>query len=153
MVPAKQYKASTRINASAEVVWAILVDVSSWSHWDTNFNAVEGRIVLGERLRIFSKVMRGRVVSVIVTELVPYRKMTLTSRIPAGLFTVKHSYSLESNNGAVEFTSYEYFTGLLAPLLVRSIPDMTKSFDEFVSRLKDQAEGSPEPPSAQLGRG
>ena len=40
----------------------------------------------------------------------------------------------------VEFSMREEFTGLLAPLIGKSIPDMQPTFDEFAGALKKAAE-------------
>jgi len=137
----KEYKASIEIHASAANIWAILVDARRWPEWDSNFDKIDGKIGLGERLTIFSKVMQGRPVSVIVAELVPNRQMTWTSGMPLGLFRGRHSWTLtERSDGTTQFVSYETFTGILSPLIEKSIPDMTPSFNDFVSRLKCRAE-------------
>jgi len=46
------------------------------------------------------------------------------------------------SNGDVEFSMPEEYTGLIAPLIVRSIPDLQPAFDEFASDLKRAAEAS-----------
>jgi len=135
------YRASIIIRASPADIWAVLIDVSRWPEWDSNFDKMEGEVALGQRLKIFSKVMAGRVVSVTVTQLVQNQKMTLTSRMPLGLFKGQHSYTLTAKgDGTTEVLSYEFFTGPLLPLIGKSIPDMTQSFNEFVSRLKQRVE-------------
>lgn len=84
---------------------------------------------------------RADVVSVTVTQLVQNQKMTLTSRMPLGLFKVQHSCTLTAtSDGETEVLSYELFTGPLARLIGKSIPDMTQSFYGFVSRLKQRVE-------------
>ncbi len=80
----KEYRASIIIRASPAAIWAVLIDVSRWPEWDSNFDKMEGEVALGQRLKIFSKVMAGRVISVTVTQLVQYQKMTLTSGMPLG---------------------------------------------------------------------
>ncbi len=138
----KEYRASIIIRASPADIWAVLIAVSRWPEWDSNFDKMEGEVALGQRLKIFSKVMAGRVISVTVTQLVQYHKMTLTSGMPLGLFKVQHSYTLTAKgDGGTEVLSHELFMGPLAPLIGKSIPDMTQSFNEFVSRLKQRVEG------------
>ncbi len=137
----KEYRASIIIRASPADIWPVLIDVSRWPEWDSNFDKMEGEVALGQRLKIFSKVMAGRVISVTVTQLVQNQKMTLASGMPLGLFKVQHSYTLTAKgDGKTEVLSHEFFTGPLAPLIGKSIPDMTQSFNEFVSRLKQRVE-------------
>jgi uncharacterized protein YndB with AHSA1/START domain len=39
----RYYEATSTIDASAEAVWAVLVDGSSWPSWDSGVDAVEGK--------------------------------------------------------------------------------------------------------------
>jgi hypothetical protein len=43
-------------------------------------------------------------------------------------------------DGTSEFRMEEVYTGLMAPLITRSIPDMTESFEMFADGLKAAAE-------------
>jgi hypothetical protein len=47
---------------------------------------------------------------------------------------------IPGGNGEVEFSMREEYTGLMAPLMTRSIPDLKPAFDEFASDLKRAAE-------------
>ena len=40
------------ISAPAEAVWALLFDVNRWSHWNPLYPKAEGRIGMGETLRL-----------------------------------------------------------------------------------------------------
>ena len=61
--------------------------------------------------------------------------------MPLGLFKGARTYTLASKgNGEVEFSMSEEFSGLLAPLITRSIPDLQPAFDEFAGDLKRAAE-------------
>ena len=42
--------------------------------------------------------------------------------------------------GGVEFVMREAFTGMMAPLIAKSIPDMQPAFDEFAAALKRRCE-------------
>lgn len=67
----------------------------------------------------------------------------LDRRMPLGLFKGERTFTLASrNNGDVEFSMREEYTGLLAPLIGRSIPDLQPAFDQFASDLKRAAGGS-----------
>ena len=52
--------------------------------------------------------------------------------MPLGLFTGKRTYSIKMiNENVAGFSMNEEFTGLMGPLITRSIPDFQPSFDEF----------------------
>ncbi len=141
----KTYKglASLTIHAPVERIWAILVDISAWHEWDANFVKVEANVAHGAELRIFSTVVPDRAVSVTVTELTPHVRMTWTSTMAAGGCIGVHTYILiPKSEGAVEFVTYEYFSGPLVAEIEPSIPDMTDSFNQFAVGLKHRAETS-----------
>ena len=61
--------------------------------------------------------------------------------MPLGLFKGQRTFALTpGENDEVEFSMREEYTGLLAPLIGRSIPDLQPAFDEFGSDLKCAAE-------------
>jgi hypothetical protein len=61
--------------------------------------------------------------------------------LPLGLFQGERTFTLAAgSNGDVEFSMREEFTGLLAPLIGRTIPDLQPAFDEFARDLKRAAE-------------
>ena len=50
------------------------------------------------------------------------------------------SPSTPQPNGPLQFQMTEEFTGLMAPLITRSVPDLQPSFEEFAKCLKKAAE-------------
>ena len=137
----KEYSATTTINASPETIWAILTNAASYPEWDPNAERIEGRIGPGEKITAFTKLSPGRAFPVKITEFVPGQKMTWTGGMPLGLFKGERTFTLvPRGNGAVEFTVREIFSGLLLPLIGRSLPDMTSPFQQFVTGLKNRAE-------------
>jgi hypothetical protein len=76
-----------------------------------------------------------------VITLVPHERMVLAGGMPRGLFKGERAYTLAPNpDGSVHFSMREAFTGPLAPLIGRSIPDMQPSFDAFAANLKNHSE-------------
>ena len=67
----RYYEARSTIAASAEAVWAVLIDGASWPKWDSGVDAVEGRIAMGETLKIRSQAAPGRTFPVTVTSFDP----------------------------------------------------------------------------------
>jgi hypothetical protein len=78
-----------------------------------------------------------------VTEFSPPRSMVWADGMPLGLFKGVRTYRLQpQEDGTTLFSMEEVFSGLLEPMISRSIPDMTESFDQFADGLKRAAEGS-----------
>ncbi len=134
------YEANVEIGAPAQDVWASLVDVASWPDWDSGVDKVDGKVELGETLRIRSKAAPGRVFPVRVTAMTAPATLVFTGGMPMRLFTGVRTYTLESAGGVTRFRMREEYGGPLAGLIGRSIPDLTGSFEQFANGLKQRVE-------------
>jgi len=138
----KSYEAAARIDASPELVWALLVDVGSWRDWDSGVDRVDGRVALGEKLTLYATMIRDRPFTVAVTEIRPREVMRWRGGLPLGLAVIERTYHLEAQeDGSTVLTVREDHTGPLAALLARSTPDLNPSFRQFCNGLKARAEG------------
>ena len=136
----KSYEATTRIEASPETVWAILVDGPGLMQWKSGVQQFEGTVAPGEKLKVKWE-GSDRVFPVKVTQFSAPRSMHWVGGMPLGLFTGTRSYTLTpTSESEVEFAMREEFSGLLAPLIARSIPDLQPAFDAFAGDLKRRAE-------------
>lgn len=138
----KRFHTSVHIQATQEKIWSILADIGSWAGWNTTVDKVEGRVALGEKVTIHVKLSPGRAFPVTVLELDAPRRMVWGGGMPLGLFKGERTYSLTPRDGGVEFSMTEEFTGLMAPLITKSIPDMQPAFAEFAACLKRKAEAA-----------
>ena len=137
----KAFNATTVIRSSPATVWAILTDAGRWTEWNTTIDKIEGRIAPNEKVTVHAKISPGRAFPVKVAEFVPEKKMVWSSGMPLGLFKGERTFTLTPRaDGTVEFKMREEFTGLLAPLITKSIPDLQPAFDEFAAALKQRAE-------------
>jgi hypothetical protein len=137
----KTFQASTSIDASTAAIWEILTDASKYTTWNKTVDKVDGRIAAGEKVTVHAKLSPGRAFPVRVTEFVPGKKMVWTGGMPLGLFKGERTFTLnERGDGTVEFRMSEVFSGLLSPLIERSIPNLQPAFDEFAASLKKRAE-------------
>jgi hypothetical protein len=139
----KAFAAKTTIRATPERIWNLLTDAAGYTRWNNTVDKVTGKIAPGERVTVHPKINPGRAFPLKVTEFEAPRKMVWTGGMPFGLFKGARRFTLTPRqNGDVEFSMREEYTGLLAPLIGRSIPDLQPAFDEFASDLKQAAEGS-----------
>lgn len=61
--------------------------------------------------------------------------------MPLGLFKGVRTFRLRArDDGEIEFAMREVYSGLLAPLITKSIPDLQPAFDAFAAALKAKAE-------------
>jgi len=137
----KTFEAAAAIEASAERVWALLIDVARWPEWNTTVEKVVGQVAQGARVTVHTKLSPNRAFPVQVAELDAPRRMVWRGGMPLGLFVGTRTFTIASqSHGRVAFEMREEFTGLLAPLITKSIPDLKPAFDEFARCLKVAAE-------------
>jgi hypothetical protein len=137
----KSFATTITIRARHETIWALLTDAAGYPLWNSTVEKIDGRIAAGERVTVHAKATPGRAFPLRVTEFAPPQRMVWTGGMPLGLFTGTRSYTLTpTSQGEVEFAMREEFSGLLAPLITRSIPDLQPAFDTFAGDLKRRAE-------------
>ena len=68
------------------------------------------------------------------------RSIEASPEVLWGLLTDASGYPDSQDDGTADFSMEEVYTGLMAPLITKSIPDMTDSFNQFADGLKAAAE-------------
>jgi uncharacterized protein YndB with AHSA1/START domain len=135
----RSYEASTVIEASPEQVWPVLTDTAAWPDWDSGVTKVDGQLALGEKLSITVEANPGRAFPVKVMELSAPERMVFRGGMPLGLFTGKRTYTLTREATGTRFTMREEYSGLLAGMIFKSIPDLGPSFRQFAEGLRQRA--------------
>ena len=139
----KSFATNTTIRATPEAIWRILTDAPAYPGWNTTVLRVDGRIALGEKVTVHAKLAPGRAFPVKVVAFDAPRRMVWSGGMPLGLFKGERIFELRPMAaGDVEFAMREDYTGWLAPLITKSIPDLQPAFDEFAACLKARAERS-----------
>jgi len=137
----KTFYAETNIKAPPEAIWNLLTDATGYPTWDPGTIRIKGTIAQGERIAAYSKLSPNRAFPVKVAELVPNRRMVWTGGMPLGLFKGVRTFTLTpKEDGSTDFSIREDFNGPLLPLMIRILPDMTTTFQEFAAGLKARAE-------------
>ena len=67
-------------------------------------------------------------------------RMVFRGGMPFGLFTGQRTYTLAPEATGTRFTMREEYTGPLAGMIFKSIPDLGPSFRQFAEGLKQRAE-------------
>jgi hypothetical protein len=139
----KSFATSTVIQSTPDAIWSMLTDASHWTDWNPTVERVEGSIAPGEKVTVYTKANPGCAFPVKVREFVPDSRMVWTGGMPLGLFSGERTYSLDERIGnGVEFTMREVYSGPMAGMITKSIPDLQPSFDEFASALKRRYESA-----------
>jgi hypothetical protein len=134
------YATRITIAASPNTIWRILTDAPEYPAWNTTVTRVDGRIAPGETVTVHAKISPGRAFPVKVTTFDAPARMVWCSGMPLGLFKGERAFALTAIGDTTEFVMREAYTGLMAPLITKSIPDLQPAFDEFAACLKVRAE-------------
>ena len=133
------YDVTRTIAARPEQVWAILTDPAALAH-GMGILRIEGRIAPGARIKVWSEVSPERAFPVRVATLDAPRRMVWQGGMPLGLFRGVRTFTLDAAREGTAFHMREEFSGPFAPLIRRSMPDLTPSFAAFADGLKRKAE-------------
>jgi uncharacterized protein YndB with AHSA1/START domain len=135
------YEAGSRIAASPDAVWSVLVDGGTWPRWDSGVERVDGRIASGETITIRSEAAPGRAFPVKVSAFEPPHRLRFTGGMPLGLFKGERTYTLAADgDGGTTFHMREEYGGPLLGLMWRTMPDLGPSFRQFAEGLKRRVE-------------
>ena len=136
----KFFEVRQDIQAPPERVWAMLTDARKLVAGGMGLNRIDGTITLGARIKVWAESAPNRAFPVRVVEMKPASRMVWRGGMPFGLFTGERQYNLTPTRDGTAFHMREEFTGPLAPLIGKSIPDLTPYFDKFARGLKAAAE-------------
>ena len=137
----KSFATTTTIRAQPEAIWALLTDAQGFTLWNSTVERVDGRIAPGEKVTVYAKATPGRAFPLKVSVFTAPETMVWSGGMPLGLFTGQRTFTLTPTaNGETHFSMREEFSGLLAPLITKSIPDLQPSFDRFAADLKRRSE-------------
>jgi hypothetical protein len=133
------------INAPTARVWSILMDFPSYPRWNPFIRSLEGAPIVGTSLVAFIQPPGGKGMTFrpkVITA-TPQRDFRWKGRfLVPGLFDGEHFFALESKAGnRVLFRQGELFSGVLVPLLRRSLDGPTRQgFIAMNEAMKRQAE-------------
>lgn len=148
----KSFEVMETIDAPAEVVWQVLTDADRYEEWNEAVLSIEGPIREGERLRLVSSANPKRAFRPRVVAMDAPHRMVWADGMPLGLFRGKRVFTLgDAGPGRTTFHMREEFSGPLAGLIGKSIPDLQPSFALFAAGLRGAAERSRRDMAAPLG--
>ncbi len=137
----KFFEVSRSINAEPATVWRYLTDPDALVGADAGIEKIDGTFGLGQKFVLKAKVS-PRKFTIKVVELKPDERMVWESGMPLGLFKGVPTFTLASTESGTEFKMREEFTGLMLPLIWKSMPDLQPSFEQFANALKQVSENA-----------
>jgi hypothetical protein len=135
------------INASSETVWKLLTDTSRFPEWNPFIRRLSGEFKVGQKLVVFMQPSgaNGMEFKPVVMKVEPNRELRwLGHLILPGLFDGEHIFQIEAlDDKRVRFHQREIFSGILVPLLKKSLDaDTRRGFNEMNQKLKELAESN-----------
>ncbi len=143
----KEIRTEVEIEAPPERVWRMLTDVAAFPEWNPFIRWARGDVKPGARLEVHLQPpgAKGMTFRPTVLKAEPPRELRWIGRLGLrGLFDGEHIFTIEEEGPErVRFVQREVFTGLLVPLMARSLDRNTRrGFEEMNRALKTRAEGT-----------
>jgi uncharacterized protein YndB with AHSA1/START domain len=130
------------IAAPVARVWALLTDARRFPSWNSTVTSLAGEIALGQRLAITVPAVPNRTFRPRVTKLVPNETMVWSDGF-APMFRGVRTFEVNAQGAnATEFTMTETLSGLMLPMIRRSLPDFAPTFEAYATDLQRAAEGA-----------
>ncbi|MEM9792308.1 MAG: SRPBCC domain-containing protein [Pseudomonadota bacterium] len=136
----RYYEVKRTITAKPDLVWSILTDPAVLSDGSFSILRIEGAITASSRIDLWSEVAPKQKFSLKISSFDPGRSMVWESGMPLGLFRGARSFEVQAAGPETLFRMREDYSGPLAGLMVKMIPDLQPSFDTFGDALKAAAE-------------
>lgn len=136
----KTYRKSIDIDAPISEVWQVLTEDLPRDPDPFGILRIDGTLAAGSRIKLWSEIEPKRAFALTVTDFQPPHTMVWRGGMPLRLFTGTRKFSLSTDGGTTRFDMEEVFSGLLSGLIVKSMPDLTTSFEKFANALKEKAE-------------
>ncbi len=135
-------KAAGQIAATPERVWAVITDARALVAADLGITAIEGDIAARARIALRADIAPKQTFRLRVATFDPPRIMVWQGGMPFGLFTGTRTFTLTPQAGGTYLHMREDFTGPLAGLIWKTMPDLSPSFTAFIDGVKHLAERS-----------
>jgi len=138
----KEYVTTSTINAPVEKVWKVLTDAAGYAAWNPEIIGIEGRFTLGARIKARVRLGDGaiRAVPMRVTTLAAPSTMEWVGGLPLGLFVGQRTFTVTPTAGGSEFRLHLRMSGLLSPMIIKSVGDRQPEIDSFAAALKTRVE-------------
>jgi len=136
----KIYATSIEIAAAREQVWNVLTQDLPCDPNPFGILRFEGKVALDQKIKLWSEVSPKQAFRLKVSQFQNPQTMVWTGGMPLGLFVGRRTFRLLTIDTGTRFEMQETFSGLMAGLITKSIPDLGPSFEKFAKTLKEKAE-------------
>ncbi len=130
------------IRGAPAKVWSLLTNAAGFPKWNSTVTSIEGDIAAGKKIAVRVPSVPNRTFKLTVAEFEPERRMLWADGM-APMFTGRRSYTLTPrDDGTVDFSMVEVFSGLMLPMIKGSLPDFGPIFEQYAADLKRETERS-----------
>jgi hypothetical protein len=141
----RQIITSIEIDVPPNIIWKILTEFDRFARWNPFILSINGAAIPGTKLEVKiqtpgENAMTFRMIVLVAN---PERELSWLWRLLfPGIFDSEHCFEIQPlSDRRVRFIQSEKFSGLLVPLLWRSLNTRTRQgFEEMNQALKLQAE-------------
>lgn len=131
------------IHAPQDVIWWLLTDAQGFSHWNSTVERIDGDIREGERLRLYVPGV-DRVFTPRVSQVNSPQGMVWSDGLRFVFRGVRRFALRPLENGAVEFSMEERFSGFVFALVKKTMPDFRPIFEAYAQDLCLESERASE---------
>lgn len=140
----RELTSSIEIDAPAERVWSVLIDLAVYPEWNPFIKEIKGDLTPGSRLevRIQPPEGRGMTLKPTVLRFQEDRELAWLGHLfVRGVFDAEHRLLVERlEAGRSRLIQSETFRGLLVPLTGGVLKKTLRGFEEMNAALKSRAE-------------
>lgn len=127
------------IYAPQEVIWWVLTDAQGFSQWNSTVERIDGDIREGERLGLHVPGVE-RVFTPRVSQMQTPRCMVWSDGLRFVFRGVRRFELRPLDDGAVEFSMEERFSGVVFALVRKTMPDFQPIFEAYARDLCRESE-------------
>lgn len=141
----KEIIATIGIDAPAERVWAVLLDLPSYPDWNPFIVGLSGDAKVGQVLKAHARIPGRREMSFNsrVSGLKENREFLLDSTYIRGLVYGQHTFKIEPlGPKKTRFSQGVVFSGILVPVVGGLIRDTQKGLEQMNEAMKKRSEGT-----------
>ena len=116
-----------------------MTNAADFPRWNSTVKSIEGRIALGQTIKLIATISPTRTFNLKVIEFIPEKRMVWSDG--NAMFKGVRTYTTTPKaDGSTDFTMAEVYTGLMLPMIAGSLPDFGPAFEQYLSDLKREAE-------------
>ena len=143
-----ELRTSIHVDATPELVWEVVTDVPAYPEWAPVLTGAEGSFADGGRVSFSfppAGLLLRTTVPARVLEVTPCRRLRFGLRLARlgvpGVLDTEHTLTIDPQDGGVRLWLDIRFSGLLLPLLTRSLNrDRAPAFGPLPANLKERIE-------------